>query len=64
MRFSSEGDAASNSFGQADLVLLLGKKLDFTVRFGGAPPFDRACRFVQADWDAEALDTSGRVSLL
>ena len=55
--------AASNIFGQADLVVLLGKKLDFTVRFGGVPPFDRACRFVQADWDAEALDTSGRVSL-
>jgi acetolactate synthase-1/2/3 large subunit len=55
--------AAANVFGQADLVLLLGKRLDFAVRFGGAPPFDPACRFVQADWDAEALDKSGRVTL-
>ena len=55
--------AAASSFGRADLVLLLGKKLDFSVRWGGAPPFDPACRFVQADWDAEALDTAGRVSL-
>jgi acetolactate synthase I/II/III large subunit len=55
--------AAASSFGRADVVLLLGKKLDFSVRWGGAPPFDPACRFVQADWDAEALDTTGRVSL-
>jgi acetolactate synthase-1/2/3 large subunit len=54
---------ATGSLGRADLVLLLGKKLDFAVRFGGAPPFDPACRFVQADWDAEALDQGGRVSL-
>ena len=54
---------ASNSLGQADLVLLLGKRLDFAVRFGGAPAFAPACRFVQVDWDAEALDRSGRVAL-
>lgn len=54
---------ATASLGRADLVLLLGKRLDFAVRFGGAPSFDPACRFVQADWDAEALDRSGRVGL-
>jgi acetolactate synthase I/II/III large subunit len=54
---------ASNCLGQADLVLLLGKRLDFAVRFGGAPAFSSACRFVQVDWDAEALDRSGRVAL-
>lgn len=54
---------ATGCLARADLVLLLGKRLDFAVRFGGAPPFDPACRFVQADWDAEALDRSGRVSL-
>jgi acetolactate synthase-1/2/3 large subunit len=54
---------ATASLGRADLVLLLGKRLDFAVRFGGSPPFDPACRFVQADWDAEALDRSGRVGL-
>jgi acetolactate synthase I/II/III large subunit len=54
---------ASNYLGRADLVLLLGKRLDFAVRFGGAPSFSPACRFVQVDWDAEALDRSGRVTL-
>jgi acetolactate synthase I/II/III large subunit len=54
---------ATNRLGEADLVLLLGKRLDFAVRFGGAPSFDPACRFVQVDWDAGALDRSGRVTL-
>jgi len=54
---------ATNCLSQADLVLLLGKRLDFAVRFGAAPSFDPACRFVQVDWDAEALDRSGRVTL-
>src|SRR5574342_1417684 len=54
---------ATGCLGRADLVLLLGKRVDFAVRFGGAPPFDASCRFVQADWDAESLDRSGCVSL-
>src|SRR5262245_28753636 len=54
---------ASNCLDRADLVLLLGKRLDFAVRFGGAPSFAPSCRFVQVDWDAEALDQSGRVTL-
>jgi len=54
---------ASHRLGQADLVLLLGKRLDFAVRFGGAPSFAPGCRFVQVDWDAEALDRTGRVAL-
>ena len=36
---------ASRLLGRADLVLLLGKDLDFAVRFGG-PPFAADCRFV------------------
>lgn len=36
---------ASRLLGRTDLVLLLGKDLDFTVRFGG-PPFAADCRFV------------------
>ena len=53
---------ATGCLGRADLVLLLGKRLDFAVRFGGAPPFEPSCRFAQVDWDAAALDRSGRVS--
>src|SRR6266542_1430772 len=55
--------AAAACFDQADFVLLLGKRLDFAVRFGAPGAFDAACRFVQVDWDAEALDQSGRVTL-
>ena len=36
---------ASRLLGRADLVLLLGKDLDFALRFGG-PPFAADCRFV------------------
>ena len=54
---------ATNCLSAADLVLLLGKRLDFAVRFGGAPSFTSTCRFVQVDWDAGALDRSGRVTL-
>ena len=31
---------------RADLIVLLGKALDFTLRFGAAPAVDPACRFV------------------
>ena len=39
----------------ADLVLLLGKKLDFSLKFGGSPTFDRDCRFIQVDADEAVL---------
>ncbi len=48
--------AIAEVLAQADLVLMLGKKLDFTVRFGQAPLFDATCRFIQIDPDAAALD--------
>lgn len=34
---------------EADLVLLLGKKLNFTLRFGGPQAFSPDCRFLQID---------------
>jgi acetolactate synthase-1/2/3 large subunit len=40
---------------QADLVLLLGKKLDFTLRFGRSPAFAPGCRFIQVDPDEAVL---------
>jgi len=33
----------------ADTVVLLGKRLDFTLKFGRAPAFARTCRFMQVD---------------
>ena len=43
---------ATRLLGEADLVLLLGKPLDFSLRFGRA--FGRGCRIVALDVDATA----------
>ncbi|MPZ43895.1 MAG: thiamine pyrophosphate-binding protein [Betaproteobacteria bacterium] len=47
--------AVAEALQQADLVLLLGKKLDFTLRFGRAPAFAPDCRFIQIDPDEAVL---------
>jgi len=43
---------------EADLVLLLGRKLDFTLRFGKPPAFGAHCRLIHIDPEAEALRRS------
>ena len=43
---------------EADLVLLLGRKLDFALRFGRPPAFGARCRFIHIDPEAEALRRS------
>ncbi|MGH7333701.1 MAG: thiamine pyrophosphate-dependent enzyme [Candidatus Rokuibacteriota bacterium] len=48
---------------KADVVLLLGKRLDFALRFGEPPAFAPDCRFVQIDPDAFALTPGGRVTM-
>ena len=40
---------------EADFVLLLGRKLDFALRYGRPPAFAPHCRFVHLDPEAEAL---------
>ena len=45
---------------QADCVLLLGKRLDFTLAFGNAPVFDPACTFLEIDPEVTELDRSRR----
>lgn len=45
---------------QADCVLLLGKRLDFTLRFGKAPAFDADCDFLQIDAEASELARTRR----
>ena len=40
---------------RTDMVLLLGKALDFTLKFGGAP-FAADCRFIAIDPDGAILD--------
>jgi acetolactate synthase-1/2/3 large subunit len=41
---------------RADLIVLLGKEPDFTLRFGQAPAIDANCRMVVIDPDAAALE--------
>jgi acetolactate synthase-1/2/3 large subunit len=36
---------------EADLIVLLGKPLDFTLRFGRSPPLDPQCRFIAVEPD-------------
>ncbi len=45
---------------QADCVLLLGKRLDFTVKFGKAPTFPADCEFLQIDPEEEEIDRARR----
>jgi acetolactate synthase-1/2/3 large subunit len=44
---------------RADMVLLLGKALDFTLKFGGAP-FAADCRFISIDPDGAILGRAAR----
>ncbi len=54
---------ATNCLSKADLVLLVGKKLDFSLRFGQPPFFDEGCRFIQIDADASQLRPEKQVVL-
>ena len=45
---------------EADLILLLGKAHDFTLRFGDPPFVDAACRFIAIDADAAMIERAKR----
>ena len=45
---------------EADLIVLLGKKLDFTLRFGEAPDISPECRFIHLDPETAVLDQTRR----
>jgi acetolactate synthase-1/2/3 large subunit len=45
---------------QTDCVLLLGKRLDYTLKFGKPPTFGERCVFLQIDADAEEIARSRR----
>ena len=55
----SKGKFAS-VLAQADLVLLLGKKLDFTLKFGERPFFADKSKLIQIDADRDVLELSRR----
>ncbi len=41
---------------EADLIALIGKKLDFTLKMGEPPDVRSDCRFIQIDPDTSAID--------
>ena len=47
--------AFAEAVAEADLVVLLGKRLDHMLDLGAAPPFAPGCRFMQIDPEPEAL---------
>ncbi|HEX6793822.1 MAG TPA: thiamine pyrophosphate-binding protein [Casimicrobiaceae bacterium] len=57
-------DAALGAFGemlaQADCILLVGKRLDFTLRFGKAPSLAADCLFLQIDAEDVEFERSRR----
>ena len=58
------GDPSLGAFAQmlalGDCVLLLGKRLDFTLKFGVVPAFAADCEFLQIDAEKHELDRSRR----
>lgn len=56
--------AAAPCLADADLVLLLGKKLDYTLRFGRPPAFDADVRFVHLDFNGAGDPAAGVDALL
>lgn len=51
--------AFAQALAQADLVVLLGKRPDYTLRFAQPPALGAACRFIVLDPDPEALRQAG-----
>jgi acetolactate synthase-1/2/3 large subunit len=58
------GDPSLGAFAevlaQSDCVLLLGKKLDFTLKFGKAPGFHQDCVFFQIDPETSEIERTQR----
>ena len=50
--------SVATALAEADCVLLLGKRLDFTLGFGQAPAFSANCRFLQIDADLQEFERS------
>lgn len=52
--------AFAEMLAQADCVLLVGKRLDYTLRFGKPPALSASCTFVQVDADEDEFARTGR----
>jgi acetolactate synthase I/II/III large subunit len=59
-------DATLGSFNElirrVDLIVLLGKAFDFTLKFGEAPWIDPACRFISIDPEGTLVDRAARAT--
>ena len=54
---------AAKKLREADVVLLLGKKLDFTLNFGNTPPFKHGVKIIQVDPSEADIGRSRGVSV-
>ena len=45
---------------RADLIVLLGKALDFTLKFGAEPFIDKACQFISIDPEGAMIDRAAQ----
>ena len=52
--------AFAETLAQTDCVLLVGKRLDFTLQFGRSPAFAPHCAFLQIDADPAEIERSRR----
>jgi acetolactate synthase I/II/III large subunit len=52
--------AFADAIRRADLIVLLGKALDFTLKFGEPPAIDAGCRWIVIDPEAALLDRAIR----
>jgi acetolactate synthase-1/2/3 large subunit len=52
--------AFADAIRRADLIVLLGKALDFTLKFGEPPAIDAACRWIVIDPEAALVDRAIR----
>lgn len=53
--------ALAETLGEADLIVLVGKPLDFTLKFGGAPTVAAGCGFVVVDPDPALVARAARL---
>lgn len=54
---------AASLISQADTVLLLGKKLDFTISFGGPPTFKKDVKIIQVESSSDLIGLSRAVDV-
>lgn len=58
----SAASARSLSLKNADVVILIGARLNWMLSYGDAPQFNPAAKFIQLDIDATQFDSSQKIS--